>query len=71
MLLGPRRVPAVRLYVFGESFMFNMIRHMVGMAVAVARGVLPARYVPASLSSSALCTYVHPQTTPEPLRSAA
>lgn len=56
VLLGPDKVPAVRLYVFGESFMFNMIRHMVGMAVAVSRGALQAHYVPASLASSSLCT---------------
>lgn len=56
MLVGPAKVPAVRLYVFGESFMFNMIRHMVGMAVAVSRGALPLQYVHASLAMSALCS---------------
>lgn len=50
-------VPAVRLHVFGESFMFNMIRHMVGMAVAVSRGALPLHYVNASLALASLCTY--------------
>ena len=62
MLLGPEKVPAVRLYVFGESFMFNMIRHMVGMAVAVSRGALQLHHVPASLASCSLCTCTPPLT---------
>lgn len=58
VLLGPAKVPTVKLYVYGESFMYNMIRHMVGMAVAVARGVVPVHYVPASLAMPSLCAYV-------------
>lgn len=41
--------PAVRIQIQGESFMVHQIRHMVGAAVAVARGDLPAAVIPASL----------------------
>lgn len=34
-------VPCVRLEVCGDSFMLHQIRHMVGAAVAIVRGVLP------------------------------
>lgn len=54
--LGLGRVPAVKIAVDGESFMFNMIRHLVGMSVAVARGALPLEFVEPSLCMSALCT---------------
>jgi hypothetical protein len=55
VLLGPNKMPTVKLSVFGDSFMFNMIRHMVGMAVAVARGALPASCVEPSLATASLC----------------
>lgn len=60
--LGPDKVPAVRIAVHGESFMFNMIRHLVGMSVAVARGALPLAFVEPSLCMSALCTCAPPPT---------
>jgi tRNA U38,U39,U40 pseudouridine synthase TruA len=31
----------VRLEVCGDSFMLHQIRHMVGAAVAIVRGILP------------------------------
>lgn len=34
-------VPCLRLEVCGDSFMLHQIRHMVGAAVAVVRGVMP------------------------------
>lgn len=34
-------VPCVRLEVCGDSFMLHQIRHMVGVAVAVVRGIMP------------------------------
>eukprot|EP00892_Ulva_mutabilis_P009054 jgi/Ulvmu1/6520/UM003_0153.1 len=63
--LGPNSVPAVKIAVHGESFMFNMIRHLVGMSVAVARGALPLEFVEPSLCMSALCTV--PLAPPESL----
>jgi tRNA U38,U39,U40 pseudouridine synthase TruA len=34
-------VPCLRLEVCGDSFMLHQIRHMVGAAVAVVRGIMP------------------------------
>jgi hypothetical protein len=34
-------VPCVRLEVCGDSFMLHQIRHMVGTAVAIVRGIMP------------------------------
>lgn len=39
----------VQVVLFGQSFMLHQIRHMVGAAVAVARGVLPLAFVEACL----------------------
>ena len=40
---------AVPVTFVGQSFMLHQIRHMVGAAVAVARGVLPQEVLTASL----------------------
>lgn len=37
--------------VTGESFMLHHIRHMIGGAAAVARGIMPAELLPASLTA--------------------
>jgi len=34
-------VPCIRLEVCGDSFMLHQIRHMVGVAVAIVRGIMP------------------------------
>lgn len=34
-------VPCIRLEVCGDSFMLHQIRHMVGAAVAIVRGIMP------------------------------
>lgn len=48
LLLG---VPLVRVRVRGTSFLYNQIRYMVGAAVAVARGVLPAWHLDAAMQA--------------------
>lgn len=49
--LVPGGVPCLRLEVCGDSFMLHQIRHMVGAAVAVVRGVMPRELVELSLSA--------------------
>jgi tRNA pseudouridine38-40 synthase len=44
-------VPCLRLSVKGDSFMLNQIRNMIGAAVAVSRGVMPAELLPVALSA--------------------
>lgn len=39
----------LQVSITGSSFMLHQIRHMIGAAVAVARGNLPLEYVAASL----------------------
>ncbi len=46
-------VPCVRLRVTGMSFMLHQIRHMIGGALAVARGSLPLPLLRASLAAHA------------------
>ncbi len=43
----------MRLCVRGQSFMLHQIRHMIGAAAAVARGVLPLELLLASLARAA------------------
>ena len=38
-------LPMVKLTVVGSAFIFNQIRIMVGLAVAVGRGIVPEEYV--------------------------
>uniref|UniRef100_A0A383VE63 Pseudouridine synthase I TruA alpha/beta domain-containing protein n=1 Tax=Tetradesmus obliquus TaxID=3088 RepID=A0A383VE63_TETOB len=49
--LVPGGVPCLRLEVCGDSFMLHQIRHMVGAAVAVVRGVMPRELIELSLSA--------------------
>lgn len=51
--LVPGGVPCVRLRVTGMSFMLHQIRHMIGGALAVARGSLPLPLLRASLAAHA------------------
>ncbi|GIL48336.1 hypothetical protein Vafri_4612 [Volvox africanus] len=54
--LVPGGVPCVRLRVRGMSFMLHQIRHMIGGAVAVARGSIPLQLLRASLAGHARVT---------------
>lgn len=51
--LVPGGVPCVRLCVRGQSFMLHQIRHMIGAATAVARGMLPLALLTAALAKGA------------------
>ena len=44
-------VPCLRLEVRGTSFMLHQIRHMIGAAVAVARGLLTVELIHASITT--------------------
>eukprot|EP00775_Hariotina_reticulata_P003564 gene3564-3832_t len=44
-------VPCLRLEVCGDSFMLHQIRHMVGCAVAIVRGIMPKGLLDVSLSA--------------------
>ncbi|KXZ42898.1 hypothetical protein GPECTOR_112g268 [Gonium pectorale] len=54
--LVPGGVPCVRLRVRGMSFMLHQIRHMIGGALAVARGMLPLPLLRASLAGHSRVT---------------
>ena len=43
----------MRLRVRGQSFMLHQIRHMIGGAIAVARGILPLPLLAAALAKGA------------------
>jgi len=49
---GDGGVPSIELSFKGESFLLHHVRHMVAVAVAAGRGVLPPRGVAASLHRS-------------------
>lgn len=51
--LGNGATSAVKVSITGSSFMLYQIRHMLGAAVAVARGDLPLEFVSASLCAPA------------------
>ncbi|KAF5832298.1 hypothetical protein DUNSADRAFT_11835 [Dunaliella salina] len=48
--------PCLRLVVDGQSFMLHHIRHMIGAAVAVARGLIPREFLEAALSAPSRIT---------------
>lgn len=48
-----QHVMALQVAITGSSFMLHQIRHMIGAAVAVARGNLPMEFVAASLCAPA------------------
>ncbi|KAF8062046.1 TMN7 [Scenedesmus sp. PABB004] len=49
--LVPGGVSCVRLEVWGDSFMLHQIRHMVAVAAAVVRGIMPRELLEVSLSA--------------------
>lgn len=49
--LVPGGVPCLRLEVCADSFMLHQIRHMVGAAVAIVRGIIPRELLELSLSA--------------------
>ncbi|KAF5828336.1 hypothetical protein DUNSADRAFT_17770 [Dunaliella salina] len=51
--LVPGGVPCLKLVVHGQSFLLNHIRHMIGAAVAVTRGLMPLDLLRASLHAPA------------------
>ncbi|KAK9814106.1 hypothetical protein WJX72_000771 [[Myrmecia] bisecta] len=53
LVLSPGAQPCVHVTIVGTSFMLHQIRHMVGTAVAYARGHIPWGFVEASLSAPA------------------
>ena len=54
--LSPGGPPVVEVRLEGGSFMLKQLRHMVGAAVGVSRGVLPAAYPTAALRPGARAT---------------
>lgn len=62
--VGVGRTPCVRLRVHAASFMLHQIRHMVGAAVAVARGVVPESFVSDSTILHTSCMCASPSTAP-------
>ncbi|EIE24783.1 pseudouridine synthase [Coccomyxa subellipsoidea C-169] len=49
--LVPGGTPCIKVVFSGQSFMLHQIRHMIGAAVAVARGTIPLDYVEGCLRS--------------------
>ena len=48
--MGPKNTAFLKIVLTGNSFIYNQIRYMVGLAVAVVRGDVPLRYLEIALN---------------------
>ncbi|GAX80278.1 hypothetical protein CEUSTIGMA_g7716.t1 [Chlamydomonas eustigma] len=63
--LVPGGIPCVKLVVHGSSFLLHQIRHMIGAAVAVSKGIMSQQLLEASLNEH--CRIQIPRAPPHTL----